>query len=150
MVSQGAWIIALFVVLLGQRPPFGPILWAGLGVALYAGATFAVPHPSWPYLGGLLVLIAVGNVVRLIWRPGRKPKPEPEPASLQTAPGQPDDADLLIGTIAPVTKAIRGGFGMVMLRDDPWPACSDDDVPEGGHVRIIGVSGTYLMVARAE
>lgn len=146
MVSQGAWIVALFVVLLGQRLPFGPILWAGLGIALYAGATIAVPHPSWPYLGGLLALIAFGNVVRLTYRPGRKPKPE----SRQAAPQQQDDAGGLIGTVAPVTKAIRGGFGMVMLRDDSWPVCSDEDVPEGGHVRVIGISGTYLMVARAE
>ncbi len=148
MVSQGAWIVALFVVLLGQRLPVGPILWAGLGIALYAGATIAVPHPSWPYLGGLLVLIAIGNVIRLTYRPGRRPKPEP--VGQQAAPGQLDDGGGLIGTIAPVTKAIRGGFGMVMLHDDPWPVCCDDDVPEGRHVRIIGISGTYLMVSRTE
>ena len=71
MISQGAWIVALFVVLMGQRLPRDAMIWAGLGIALYAAITVAAPHPSWPYLGTLLVLIAVGNVVRLTYRPGK-------------------------------------------------------------------------------
>ena len=146
MISQGAWIVALFVVLLGQRLPHGEFLGAGLGIAIYAGATVFQPHPSWPYLGGLLVLIALGNLVRL--RFGRAGPPKARPAEPQ--PQMQQDFDPLIGTIAPVTKAIRGGFGMVMVRDDPWPVCADEDVPEGAKVQVIGVSGTYLMVARTD
>lgn len=148
MISQGAWIVALFVVLIGQRLPHGAILGAGLGIAIYAGATLFQPHPSWPYLGGLLVLIALGNLIRLRYGQGRPSKAGPaEPQPLALAQ---QDFDPLIGTIAPVTKAIRGGFGMVMVRDDPWPVCADEDVPEGAKVQIIGVSGTYLMVARTD
>ena len=142
MISHGAWIVALFVVLLGQRLPRGEILWAGIGIALYAAATIAAPHPSWPYLGALLVLIAAGNLARLRYRPDRAPKsPPPDPMPQ-------GDFESLIGTVAPVSKAIRGGFGMVMLHDDPWPVCADEDLPEGTRVQVIGVSGTYLMVAR--
>ncbi len=143
MISHGAWIVALFVVLLGQRLPRGEILWAGIGIALYAVATIAAPHPSWPYLGALLVLVAVGNVIRLGYRPGR-----PSPTNPPPDPMPQGDFESLIGTVAPVSKAIRGGFGMVMLHDDPWPVCADEDLPEGTRVQVIGVSGTYLMVAR--
>ena len=144
MISQGAWIVALFVVLAGQRLPRNAMIWAGLGIALYAAVTVAAPHPSWPYLGALLVLIAVGNVIRLTYRPA------PEREAQQEVPVQANEFDTMIGTVAPVTKAIRGGFGMVMVRDDPWPVCSDEDLPEGTRVQVIGVSGTYLMVARSE
>ncbi len=42
MISQGAWIVALFVVLAGQRLPRNAMIWAGLGIALYAAATVAI------------------------------------------------------------------------------------------------------------
>ena len=147
MISQGAWIVALFVVLMGQRLPRDAMIWAGLGIALYAAITVAAPHPSWPYLGALLVLIAVGNVVRLSYRPGQARE---SAVAAPEAPVQSNEFDTMIGTIAPVTKAIRGGFGMVMIRDDPWPVCADEDLPEGTRVQVIGVSGTYLMVARSQ
>ncbi len=144
MISQGAWIVALFVVLAGQRLPRNAMIWAGLGIVLYAAVTVAAPHPSWPYLGALLVLIAIGNVIRLSFRPGQVREVRTE------EPVQATEFDTMIGTIAPVTKAVRGGFGMVMVRDDPWPVCADEDLPEGTQVQVIGVSGTYLMVARTE
>ena len=145
MISQGAWIVALFIVLLGQRLPRGEFLWAGIGIAVYAAATVAAPHPSWPYLGALLVLIAIGNLVRLRYAARKRAAPESRPE-----PSPQTDFDPLIGTIAPVTKAIRGGFGMIMVHDDPWPVCADEDVPEGARVQVIGVSGTYLMVSRTD
>ena len=147
MISQGAWIVALIVVLLGQRQPRSAMLWAGLGIALYAATAIAAPHPSWPYLGALLVLIAIGNVIRLTFQPGQVRE---APMEVPAAAVPSGDFDTMIGTVAPVTKAIRGGFGMVMVRDDPWPVCADEDLPEGTRVQVIGVSGTYLMVARTD
>lgn len=144
MIVQSAWIVALLLVLSGQRLPGGSLPWTGGGIALFVAVAAAVRDPSWPYLGALLLLFAAAEQTRLGYRAqSRKP--------VRLAP----DADTRpsgqhVGNVATVTRAIRGGFGMVMIGDESWQVCSDEDIPEGRKVQVVGNEGSYLTVRSAD
>ncbi len=148
MILQSAWILALLLVLAGQGLPGGSLPWTGGAIVLFAAAAFVVPHASWPYLGALLLLIAAANQIRLRYRAavsgGGRRAQETEEVTVQTSSGP------HVGSTATVSRAIRGGFGMVMIGDQPWQVCSDQDIPEGRTVYVLGNEGSYLTVQRVD
>lgn len=53
----------------------------------------------------------------------------------------------LVGRIAPVEEAIRGGRGRIRVGDTIWIA-EGPEAPAGSRVRIKGVNGSILLVER--
>ncbi len=144
MITLGAWIVALFLAFAGPRLPGGSVMWIGLGFVVFAGAAIVEPDASWPYLGAIFLLVAVGNLIRLKYISGDFIKGRGEYDVKGANKGK------HVGKIATVSKAVRGGFGMVMIKDDPWQVRSAEDIPAGAKVKIVGMDGDYLTVARAE
>ena len=65
--------------------------------------------------------------------------------------------DELVGKVAEVTEAIRGGSeaafarpGMVFVHGELWRAVASEDVPKGTRVRVVGVEGLTLHVKPVE
>ena len=119
-------------------------MWIGLGFMVFAGAAIIQPDASWPYLGAIFLLVAVGNLIRLKFISGDFIRNRGEYDVKGSNKGK------HVGKIATVSKAVRGGFGMVTIKDDPWQVRSTEDIPAGAKVRIVGMDGDYLTVARAE
>lgn len=144
MITLAAWIVALFLAFAGPRLPGGSVLWIGLGFMIFAGAAIVEPDASWPYLGAIFLLVAVVNLVRIKYLSGDFIKGRGEYDVKGSNKGK------FVGKIATVTKGIRGGFGMVMIKDDPWQVRCEEDIASGTKVKITGIDGEYLTVARAE
>lgn len=144
MITIGAWIVALFLAFAGPRLPGGSVLWIGIGFMIFAGAAIVEPDASWPYLGAGFLVVAVGNLIRLKYLSGDF---IPNRGSYDV---KGSNKGKHVGKLATVSKAIRGGFGMVMIKNDPWRVRCDEDIPAGEKVKVVGVDGELLMVARAE
>lgn len=144
MITMGAWIVALFLAFAGPRLPGGSVLWIGVGFMIFAGAALAAPDASWPYLGGVFLVAATGNLIRLKYISGDFIKDRGSYDVKGSSKGK------MVGKVATVTKAIRGGFGMVTIKNDPWRVRCDEDVPAGSMVKVVAADGDLLMVARAE
>lgn len=144
MITMGAWIAALFLALAGPKLPGGSVLWIGIGFMIFAGAAIVAPDASWPYLGAGFLVVAVGNLIRLKYISGDF---IPNRGSYDV---QGSNKGKHVGKQATVSKAIRGGFGMVTIKNDPWRVRSNEDIPAGTTVKVVGVDGELLMVARAE
>ena len=144
MITMGAWVAALFLAFAGPRLPGGSVLWIGIGFMIFAGAAIVAPDASWPYLGAGFLVIAVGNLIRLKYLSGDF---IPNRGSYDVAGS---NKGKHVGKLATVSKAIRGGFGMVTIKNDPWRVRCDEDIPAGAKVKIVGVDGELLKVARAE
>ena len=62
-------------------------------------------------------------------------------------PNKPSNADALIGRTGKVTEPIAaGGNGYVQIDGDLWRAVSNNDIPVGTTVRVIGRESTIITV----
>jgi hypothetical protein len=116
--------------------------WAALGVGAYGLVLLhASDRDGWWWLAAGAALLVIDIVIDLIWA---------APAMLGTdEPALNARASQLIGRLAVVDEPLIGGRGRVAIGDGAWPA-EGPDAARGERVRIVAVSGSSLIVERAE
>ncbi len=129
--SFGTWLIATISLVL---PWFGiPIaIWGALRIADNAGYGWVL------LLGGIALLIA-DVYIDFVWAAS--------PVGVSDDPTLNKPGAAFVGRLALVEDAIVNGRGKVRIGDTLWLA-EGPDTAKGAHVRITGVSGTVLTVAR--
>ncbi len=140
MTPAAIWLVAGLV--LGAAEMVAPgvfLLWIGLAAAGTGAATAALGWEGGGQLG-LFVALTMLLVGLAAWRTRRQPQPD-----VVNAP----DAGLIGASCHAL--AFQGGEGRVSLRDGTWPArVADAIAPSPGEMlRVVGLDGTTLLVARA-
>lgn len=143
-VTPISWVLVLALMFVGPRLPGGMYFWTGIVVIVVGFSALASPTANWPFQMVFIVLYVIGR--HLV-----KTKIRAAMGSERAAyDPKGSNKGKHVGKVATVTKAVRGGFGMVTIKDDPWRVRSDEDIPAGSSVKIVGTDGEYLTVVRAE
>lgn len=143
-VGPISWVAVLALMFLGPRLPGGLYFWTGIVVIVVGFAALASPTANWPFQMAFVVLYVVGrHLLKTKLRAAMGGDESPYDV-------QGSNKGKHVGKLATVSKAIRGGFGMVMIKNDPWRVRCNEDIPAGATVKIVGTDGELLTVARAE
>ncbi|MEW5964847.1 MAG: NfeD family protein [Pseudomonadota bacterium] len=144
LVSLGPWnwfIVAVALFILETVIPGVHFLWFGLA-AVIVGILALALGIAWPWQLIAFAIIAVATVfwVRRYARPDAAKSDTPD----LNVRGQ-----QYLGRVVSVEQAIVSGRGKVRVGDTLWHAEGEDAVV-GTKVKVIGVSGTALVVERLE
>lgn len=143
-VAPLSWVLVLILLGAGPRLPGGLYFWTGIVVIIVGFSALASPTANWPFQMAFVVLYVIGrhflkNKIRGMMS-----------GDSATYDSKGSNKGKHVGKMATVTKAVRGGFGMVTIKDDPWRVRSDEDIPAGAMVKVVGTDGEFLQVARVE
>lgn len=138
----GPWLwfaLAVFLFVMESLIPGVHFVWFGLS-ALVVGVIALTTSLAWEWQLIAFALIALAAV---FWVRGRS----------RVDSANPDVPDLnvrgaqYIGRVVTIEDAIVNGRGMVRVGDTVWVA-EGEDGPKGANVKVTGVDGTVLVVAR--
>lgn len=135
-----SWVIAGLVLAGAEIAAPGVFLiWLGLAALATGLAAALIPMPwqGQTLLFAALAVALVGIATRLHRRSGR-----PRRAALNRADRG------LIGRVGVLDEPIVHGAGRIRFDDTLW-RIKGPDLPAGGRVRVIGLSGTVLRVEAA-
>ena len=142
-VTPISWVLVLALMFIGPRLPGGLYFWTGVVFIVVGFTALASPTANWPFQMAFVVVYVVGrHLLKTKLRSAMSGGPAYDTRG--------SNKGKHVGKIATVTKAIRGGFGMVTIKDDPWRVRSDEDLPAGAKVKVVGTDGEFLRVARVE
>ena len=136
------WIAAVALVAIEVLVPGTFFLWLGVSAGVTGLVLLVLPALDWQYQILVYSVLSVGSIYvgRKVWRPGAEPTDEP---TLNRRGQQ------YVGRIVSLAESIRGGRGRARIGDSLW-LVAGDDMPVGTEVRVVGVEGTVLQVARLE
>ncbi len=140
MTAPALWFVAGLALCAAEMLAPGVfLLWIGLA-ACGAGVAAEAFSLGWHGQVACFVGLALGLILIAALRTRRRPR-----GDTVNAP----DAGLIGATCHAL--AFEAGEGRVRLRDGTWQArVADGDTPQAGEaMRIIGLDGTTLLVARA-
>lgn len=143
-VGPISWAVVMVLLVVGPRLPGGLYFWTGIVFITVGISALASPTSNWLYQMSFAVVYLIG---RHLVRTKIRAKMSGDTATYDT---KGSNKGKLVGKIATVSKAVRGGFGMVTIKDDPWRVRSNEDIPAGTKVKVVGTEGELLMVARAD
>lgn len=142
-VGPLSWAAVLILMFVGPRLPGGLYFWTGIVVIVVGFSALASPTANWPFQMAFVVLYVIGK--HLLKTKLRAVMDGPSTYDVKGS-----NKGKYVGKIATVSKAIRGGFGMVTIKNDPWRARCDQDMPMGAKVQVVGTDGEFLKVAPIE
>jgi membrane-bound serine protease (ClpP class) len=112
-------------------------------VAVIAGSIFLFDQPGWqPAVNPVLAVIVSIFVAGFVWVVAQKAL-----AADQMRPAH--DLQALIGALGEAKTPINDE-GSVQVDGELWSAKSDQEIPEGSPVRVVGREGFRLKVERVE
>lgn len=139
-LSPWNWFIAAVILfVLEIFVPGVHFLWFGLAAVIVGALALAAGDAlvwQWQFIIFALISMATVFWVKRYARPEAAKSDEPD---LNVRGAQ------YIGRIVTVEDAIVSGRGKVRVGDTLWPA-QGPDCPKGARVKVIGVSGTVLVV----
>ena len=141
MIDAALWAVAGLILCAAEMLAPGVfLLWIGLA-ACGTGAASAIFGLGWHAQLGTFVVLALALVGLVALRLRRRPPHDPVNAP---------SAGLIGATCHAL--AFKAGEGRVNFRDGTWPArVADASAPAEGEVmRVVGLDGTTLLVARTE
>jgi membrane protein implicated in regulation of membrane protease activity len=136
------WIAGVALVVIEILVPGTFFLWLGVSAGVTGLVLLVLPSFDWHYQILLFSALSVGSIYvgRKFWRPGAEPTDEP---ALNRR------AQQYVGRVVSLAEPIKGGRGRARIGDSLW-LVAGDDMPVGTEVRIVGVEGTVLRVARLD
>jgi len=140
----GAWLwfaVALVLFMLESIVPGVHFIWFGLS-ALVVGVGSLVLPIDWQWQIIAFALIALATVF-WVQQKSRDGSSKPDVPDLNDRGAQ------YVGRIVLVEDAIVNGRGRVRVDDTVWSA-EGEDAARGSQVRVTGVDGTVLVVARID
>jgi membrane-bound ClpP family serine protease len=141
-------VIALIVLILGVFPFILALRKSGKMIyllvsflALVVGSTFLFRGEQWwqPAVDPILALVSSTVTALFLWVTARK--------SLEAVLSPPAHLQMHIGATGEATTDIHGE-GTVQLESELWSARSDEPIPAGATVRVVGREGFTLLVER--
>jgi membrane protein implicated in regulation of membrane protease activity len=139
----GAWgwvILGLILVGLEMVVPGAFLIWLGLA-AIGTGLIDMAFSLSWQV--SALLFAGFSVVAVLAGRAVSRPDDQSGDTSHLNRRGQ-----ALVGRVFPLEAPIRDGEGRIRVDDSSWRIVGTDQ-PAGGHVRVVRVEGTTLVVESA-
>lgn len=139
------WIIVGMLLTLAELliPAFY-VIWFGLGALLVGGLLVIAPDLSATAQIMLWIIASLAMVV--LWF--RVFKQSFDRTRSGTADGEAiGEIGLLVGAIVPFGKG-KVRFQRPLLGSDEWVCLADDAIPAGERVRVVGVEGSFLKVAK--
>ena len=145
LIAQlGVWlwfVVAVVLMLFESIIPGVHFIWFGLSAAIVGLLALLVPLAwQWQLIAFALIALAMVFWVR---RKSREESSKSDIPDLNVRGAQ------YIGRIVSVEDAIVNGRGRVRVNDTIWSA-EGEDAPIGTRVKVTGVDGTVLVVARAD
>jgi membrane-bound serine protease (ClpP class) len=137
--ALGLMLLGVVLFLLSLRK-FKNLVYLGLSIAaVIVGSIFIFDQPGWqPAVNPVLAVIVSVFVAGFVWIVAQK--------ALEADRMRPaHDLEALIGAIGEAETAI-GDEGSVQVAGELWSAKSDQAIPEGSKVRVVGREGFFLKV----
>ena len=137
--ALGLMLLGVVLFLLSLRK-FKNLVYLGLSIAaVIAGSIFLFDQPGWqPAVNPVLAVVVSIFVAGFVWIVAQK--------ALEADRMRPaHDLEALIGAIGEAETAI-GDEGSVQVAGELWSAKSDQAIPEGSKVRVVGREGFFLKV----
>jgi membrane-bound serine protease (ClpP class) len=137
--ALGLMLLGVVLFLLSLRM-FKNLVYLGLSIAaVIVGSIFLFDQPGWqPAVNPVLAVVVSIFVAGFVWVVAQKAL---EADSMRPA----HDLEALIGAIGEAETAI-GDEGSVQVAGELWSAKSDQTIPEGSKVRVVGREGFFLKV----
>ncbi|MCJ7537472.1 MAG: NfeD family protein [Anaerolineales bacterium] len=141
--ALGLMLLGVVLFLLSLRKIKKPV-YLGLSIAaVIVGSIFLFDQPGWqPAVNPVLAVIVSIIVAGFVWVVAQK--------ALEADRMRPaHDLEALIGAVGEAKTAV-GVEGSVQVAGELWSAKSDQAIPEGTHVRIVGRDGFSLIVEQID
>lgn len=141
--ALGLLLLGVVLFLLSLRK-IKNLVYLGLSIAaVIVGSIFLFDQPGWqPAVNPVLAIIVSIFVAGFVWVIAQK--------ALEADRMRPaHDLEALIGTLGEAKTAINDE-GSVQVEGELWSAKSDQAIPEGSPVRVVGRDGFILRVEMAE
>jgi membrane-bound serine protease (ClpP class) len=137
--ALGLMLLGVVLFLLSLRK-FKNLVYLGLSIAaVIAGSIFLFDQPGWqPAVNPVLAVVVSIFVAGFVWVVAQKTL---EADAMRPA----HDLEALIGAIGEAETTI-GDEGSVQVAGELWSAKSDQTIPEGSQVRVVGREGFFLKV----
>lgn len=137
--ALGLMLLGVVLFLLSLRK-FKNLVYLGLSIAaVIVGSIFLFDQPGWqPAVNPVLAVIVSVLVAGFVWIVAQK--------ALEADRMRPaHDLEALIGAIGEAETTISDE-GSVQVAGELWSAKSDQAIPEGSRVRVVGREGFFLKV----
>jgi membrane-bound serine protease (ClpP class) len=137
--ALGLMLVGVVLFLLSLRM-FKNLVYLGLSIAaVIAGSIFLFDQPGWqPAVNPVLAVVVSIFVAGFVWVVAQKTL---EADAMRPA----HDLEALIGAIGEAETTI-GDEGSVQVAGELWSAKSDQTIPEGSQVLVVGREGFFLKV----
>lgn len=132
------WILAGLLLILELTAPAFFFLW--LGIAAASVGLILLVFPSIDLETQLLLFAITSIVAVLAWRKYRESRPTTTDQPNLNRRGQ-----QYIGRVFSLSTAITNGVGKVTVDDSTWKV-KGPDLPEGTHIKVIGIEGVVFKV----
>jgi membrane-bound serine protease (ClpP class) len=139
--ALGLMLLGVVLFLLSLRK-IKNMVYLGLSIAaVIVGSIFLFDQPGWqPAVNPVLAVIVSIFVAGFVWIVAQK--------ALEADRMRPaHDLEALIGAMGEAETSIFDG-GSVQVAGELWSARSEEAIPEGSQVRVVGREGFYLKVER--
>ncbi len=139
--ALGLMLLGVVLFLLSLRK-IKNLVYLGLSIAaVIVGSIFLFDQPGWqPAVNPVLAVVVSVFVAGFVWIVAQKAL---EADSMRPA----HDLEALLGAIGEAETAISDE-GSVQVAGELWSAKSEEKIPEGARVRVIGREGFFLKVER--
>ena len=137
------WVAAVVFLAIEVFAPGAVFLWMGVAAGVVGAVVWVAPEITWEYQFLLFAVLAVSAAFG--WRAYRRryPPPESDHPTLNRRGMQ------YVGRVFTLAAPVVNGQGKLSIDDTIWKV-EGEDLPEGTHVRVVGVAGTVLRIERAE
>lgn len=145
LTSASPWhwlLLAVALMIAEALLPGSFLLWFGGGAAVTGLLLWLLPSLSWQAQWALFALVSVASIVVVRRYRDGHPTPTSHPNLNQRGMSY-------VGRSFTLTEPIVDGVGKLHVDDTSWKVAGEN-LPAGTHVRVVGVDGTALKVARAE
>ncbi len=135
------WLLAAVVLMIAETLlPGSLLLWFGTGAAVTAALLWLMPAFPWQAQWLCFALVSIASIYIVRRYRDRHPEQNSHPTLNQRGQSY-------VGRRYTLTEPIADGVGKLHVDDSSWKV-SGENLPAGTHVRVVGVDGTVLKVAR--
>ena len=134
------FILAAILIILEVFAPGAFMLWIGIAAGVVGAVLYFVPTLTWEYQFILFSIASVGSI--LAWRAWRQAHPV-----ITDEPTLNRRGSQYIGRVFTLDAPIINGIGKIRVDDSTWKI-EGEDCEAGTRIRVTGVDGTILRVAK--
>ncbi len=140
-LSPWHWLLAAVALMIAEALMPGVfLLWFGGGAAATGLLLWLWPAMSWQLQWVFFALVSITSIVVIRRYRDRHPEQTSHPTLNQRGMSY-------VGRRYTLVEPIVDGYGKLHVDDTSWKICGEN-LPAGTHVKVIGVEGTVLRVAR--